>query len=498
MLGPNKWRLLTIVAGILLAHAIDSPNRSARRINQPSQYASLSLASRAIASSPTSTHLGLSVEKVAPAIRNSKSSNVDSFRERRLARNLYTPFERFSNIDDVRYVERQRTTGNRNDLLNSRTTFGAFRYASLSDDDTAGRRSDDNIQFTAFEYTNGTQPDAVSGVIGGHLVTTITPTTLQAIKRQRYRYIPLGAMNENTIESSHGTHISYQIEHTTLPNHDIRSRTDGNLERSKQHSAVHREHLVHEQMAEPSETMPQALALHSEYQSSISNKLAFPARSKAVISSQQQPTRAYSEIDDDIQGRRSGITFTQHTPKFDPPFVPQPYQEDDPSHPNFQNPYSEELSPTEANEVRQTRGTHYDPHAIRSPIVHFPGPGTSHNVKPFRDDVTKFGDANGPVTSLQQRQYSDFFGDGIRTFDNTFYSDDFRRPHTQSFYSAAPKTPFYELGNDYQPANQPLRSRLIVPYKSSRTPRVIFPSSDNLNGVYNTESYNANDNIVFR
>lgn len=508
MLGPNKWRLLTIVAGVLLAHAIDSPNRSTPRLTQPSQstYSKLSLSSRALIS-PTSTHVGLTIEKVAPSIRN--SNNVNSYRERRLARNLYTPFKRFSNIDDVRYIERHQTTDlHRNDILNRRTTFGAFRYATILNENQAGRRSDDDMSASAFEYTNTTFSDQsnVDAETGG--TTSSKPTTLQSIKRHKYRYIPLNAIKINSVESNDMEFNN--IERTTLSDQEIRPRTDFNIIDLNKHETAtqlnqefnNNKQQNHENVAESSETVPQALALHSSsyHQSHISNKVSFP-RSKPAT--RVTPTKAYSEINDDIQGRRSGITFTQHTPKFDPPFIPQSYQEDDPNHPDFQIPYSEELSPTEATEIRTARGAHYENYPIRSSIVHFPGPSTSnHNTKPFRDDVTKFGDVNGPITPLQQRQFNDYY-DGIRTYDNIYYSDDYRRPSSASasashqFYSSAPKSPFYDYNTEY--SNQPLRSRLIVPYKSSRTPRVIFPSSDNLStGVYNTENYNTNDNIVFR
>ncbi|XP_055319936.1 uncharacterized protein LOC129577248 isoform X2 [Sitodiplosis mosellana] len=497
MLGPNKWRLLTIVAGILLAHAIDSPNRSAPRLNEPtsqqqnrrtSAFASLSpsllssIKSRTNApASPTSTHLGLTIETVAPTW-NSYSSNRNSFSERRLARNLYTPYKRFSNIDDVRYVQRRQTTGYRNNILDRHTTFGAFRFsappaatgagAPATVVNTARRRSDVDVPVTPLTYANATLTNPLNE---DGVVTTSNPTTLQVIKRRKYKYIPLFNSKAPT----------FDVEATTLPDQEIRSRTDLNFY-ADDHDEKQSEKLD-EQLAQGSETLPQALALQSTYQSHVSNKVAFP------VPTFEAPVKTMTQISD-LQGRRSGLTFTQQTPKFDPPYVPQSYQEDDPNHPNFQVPYSEELSAPEPTEIRTVRGVHYENYPHRSSVVQFPGPSTNHNAKQFRDDVTKFGDANGPITSMQQRQFNDYY-DGLRTYENIYYSDDYRRPRTYPN-----RSPYYESSSyNGEYSGQPLRSRLIVPYKSSRTPRVIFPSNDNLPaGLYNGENYSNNDNVVFR
>lgn len=497
MLGPNKWRLLTIVAGILLAHAIDSPNRSAPRINQPSQQRS-----SYPSASPISTHLGLTVEKVVPIWNNSKRS----FSQKQLARNLYTPFKRFSNIDDVRYIERHQT-GYRNNMHDGHTIFGAYRYATPSqlNERSSMRRSDIDASLFTHDFVNGTPSNQH---FDEDIVTTLKPTTLQLIKRHKYRYIPLSGTAGKSIDN-----LDIAIESTTLPDQEIRSRTDLNLypDENRQHQNGHvdienddslttgtetdeeeQEENQDEPLAEQSEQMPQALALRSAYQSHLSNKFTFSTVNPAYRITDE--TQTQSNDDNDIRGRRSGMIFPQQRPKYDPPFIPQSYQEDDPNHPNFQSPYSEELSPAEPTEIRTARGAQFESYPHRSSVVQFPGPSSNHNTKPYRDDVTKFGDVNGPITSLQQRQFSDYF-EGIRTYDNIYYSDDYRRP--RHYYPAASKSPFYDFNNEY--ANQPLRSRLIVPYKSSRTPRVIFPSNDNSpNGIYNGENYNSNDNVVFR
>lgn len=506
MLGPNKWRLLTIVAGILLAHAIDSPNRTARRINEPTSQqqprtfasfptsssllssSNVPLAAVSSSSSPTSTHLGLTIETVAPTWSN-LDSNRNSYSERRLARNLYTPYKRFSNLDNVRFVERRQTTGYRNNILGRHTSFGAFRYAAPVANgiggigvgvNTARRRSD---VVDASDYANTT---ILNPSTDDSIVTTLKPTTLQAIKRRKYKYIPLSTNGIKGVNKK----LDFDLESTTLPELEIRSRTDLNFftdDGLESKQTTIEKQSDSEQLAEGSETMPQALPLKSTYQRShISNKIAFPEPTF------ESPASTTITQTSDLQGRRSGLTFTQQTPKFDPPFVPQSYQEDDPNHPNFQVPYSEELSPPEPTEIRTARGVHYDNYAHRSAsVVQFPGPSTNHNGKPFRDDVTKFGDVNGPITSLQQRQFNDYY-DGLRTYENIYYSDDYRRPRQYPN-----RSPYYDFNGEY--SGQPLRSRLIVPYKSSRTPRVIFPSNDNLPaGLYAGENYSNNDNVVFR
>lgn len=588
MLGPNKWRLLTIVAGILLAHAIDSPNRTARRLNQPPSSSSSSTSSSSSSSSqqkrspstaslaplslhapasPTSTHLGLTVEKVAP-IWTSYKKHSDNFSERRLARNLYTPFKRFSNIDDVRFIElRQTTGGHQNNVLDQQATFGAFRYALPPQEhqqyqhhqhyrgggtqSAAGRRSDIDVPSALVEYANTTtalvnqlplsssSSSLSSAVAVDDAVTTAKPTTLQAIKRRKYKYIPLGG---NSKFAGTDKKLDFTVETTTQPELEIRSRTDLNFytdddDENSDAGAIAAASVggggasaVTEQLAEPSEVLPQALALKSStahYRSNahISNKVAFPSASAfespvidavetANIGSSATEAEAAATLVD-LQGRRSGLTFMQQTLRFDPPYMPKSYQEDDPSHPNFQNPYNEELSAVEPTEIRTARGVHYENYQHRAPVVsaaavvsspgssvlQFPGPSTNHKPS-FRDDVTKFGDVDGPITSMQQRQYSDFF-EGLRTYENIYYTDDYRRP--RQYYPPAPPQPpppsipqqSTQKFTDY--SGQALRSRLIVPYKSSRTPRVIFPSNDNLpGGLYNGEQYSQNDNVVFR
>uniref|UniRef100_A0A8W7PZR6 Secreted protein n=1 Tax=Anopheles coluzzii TaxID=1518534 RepID=A0A8W7PZR6_ANOCL len=101
MLGPTKWRLLTIVAGILLAHAIESPTSKGNKLN-------------AQVRSFTNPELGLRIEQISPW---STGRNIP-------ARNLLVPHQLFSRVDNIRYID-SRTPNSRH----LQSTFGAFRIA---------------------------------------------------------------------------------------------------------------------------------------------------------------------------------------------------------------------------------------------------------------------------------------------------------------------------------------------------------------------------------
>lgn len=472
MLGPTKWRLLTIVAGILLAHAIDSPTRSAQRLNQKSTLTSV--ASSQLVAAPT--QLGLTIERLMPVWSN----NV------RVARNLLSPYKSFSNVDNVRYVARRRHTHTGDGGQWPTTTFGAFRYVAMPSNSLSSntrRRSDSMLGIGGASMVSvstnefGTNSSASNGgdtSDNENVIATTKPTTLQSVHRRKYHFIPLGSV------SGISTTTHRYVDQTIQPTQEVQSRTDLNVF----------------QITDQSQLQPQALALQSSFDASASLPVAEALTSAATRSPSQPPPSPSVSSDSSIQGRRSGMSFAPQSPKFGSSFQPQSYQEDDPTHPNFQVPYSEELSPAEPNEIRTARGATYDTNYPVRSSFQFPGPSTNAASKPFRDDVTKFGDVNGPVTSMQ-RQFSDFLDtQGIRTYENIYYSDDYRRP--RQYYPTSGQNSFYSDYSDYSSA-QPLRSRLIVPYQSARSPRVIFPSNDNFAGTSEyTNNYNNNENVVFR
>ncbi|XP_037049472.1 uncharacterized protein LOC119083777 isoform X4 [Bradysia coprophila] len=400
MLGPNKWRLLTIVAGVLLAHAIDSPVRRSPNV-LPRNY-----------DTSTIEHAA-TIEHFTPRIVRST------------ARNLYKPYQTFSNVDNVRYIDKRFWT----QRSGRSAAFGAFRYPY----NDVSRRSDDVQQQQLSSNATVTQ----SQDIPSPSPASTSPTNREKVKRPTYTYIPLKLDEENQPKTN--------FTSTSTSTEEIQSRTDTDL--------------YAEPVTDSSELFPSIAALTQ-----------------------------------DIEGRRSGIQFSTQSQKLESPFTPQSYREDNPNNPEFQLPYSEELSQPDSSDVRYSRQVSYDQ---SSRTIRFPDRQPSN--EPFRDDVTKFGDVNGPVT-VQHRQYSDY-SDYIRPSYESYYSaDDYSsRPPRQYF---PPKS--YVEYSDYP---GPPRSRLTSPYKSSRTPRVVFPQSDltfpgTASGSSGTSgsgtSGYGNDNVVFR
>lgn len=411
MLGPNKWRLLTIVAGLLLAHAIDSPVRTS--ISSP----------QVLSTRSTSTaNLGLSVQHVVPSWTASARSAATG------TRNLYRPYQTFSNIDNVRYVEKRFG----NEQRNARQSFGSFRYPENSFD-VSRRRSDGSI---------------VSNVTDA--ATTKRP---QRTKRPIYAYIPLGQ-----IQNAASGNTTYDMTSTTSNTtniDEIQSRTDTNI-------------------------FPDEVTTRS--------KITFPG----------------AAAEQDITGRRSGIQFAAQSQKFGNLFQPQGYREDNPSNPNYQFPYSEELSAVfnTEQEPRYTRGISFEQPrqpttAQQQQQLQQQQQSSTGNI--FRDDVTKFGDVNGPVTALQHRQYSDYIDKPYyRPYENNGYYSSFDEYSRSPRYYTPPKA--YVEYSEYP---GPPKSRLITPWKSSRTPRVVFPQAGDTfpsgSGSTGTGSSSyASDNVVFR
>lgn len=404
MLGTNKWRLLTMVAGILLAHAIDSPGN----------YGTPRVAS-------TVPHT-----EIAQATHQPQWSD-------RVARNLYSPYESFSNVDQVRYVERRSTA------YGVTNGFGAFRYSSNSE--PLKRRSDEPVQSPTTEKIQSTA-----------VKSTVSPQ----IPKPRYVYIPINAFDKSTTALNNAT-LQQQ------PENQIQSRTDSQVNENDEVKTT--------------------------------NNVKFP-----------------DVTTENISGRRSGIEFPAQSQKFENVFIPQGYREDSIAISDglpYQRPYNEELPsgsgsqlPPQEYDIRFSRGIlhessrPYGSGEIESRPVEFPKPLIRH----FPDqEVTKFGDINGPITAIpqpapppppQQSQLRPsepiIEKQSIRPFDNSFFVEDFR-PSRHYF----PPKAFVEY-SDYP---GPPKSRFVPPWKS-RSPRVVFPQSDNIpSGPSST--YNA-DNVVFR
>ncbi|XP_062547510.1 serine proteinase stubble isoform X4 [Armigeres subalbatus] len=470
MLGPTKWRLLTIVAGILLAHAIESPNSKSNKLK--GQVRTF-----------TNPDLGLRIEQIEPW----GSRTITS-------RNLLVPHETFSNVDNVRYIDSR--TANSRQLRN---TFGAFRFAGplqaqpyqvplqqplVSQQRRAkafqNRRSDDGSQQPGVRLVqpDPSQPqsnaDPLPEALGLYQDADPYIIGLQNVSKSRsmrYKLIPIGYFYQEPKSPPVLTPVQNAKPPTATYN-------------DEPHNVVF-----------PSDNPENEPAITHETNSSQSDLNTLGAR-------------------------RSGIQFPPGPYKVANPFTPQGYSEDNfafaenlgvyhqPVHTaedyDDSDPYDtrQQRSPTAAptqesdqSEIsRNMYATRYfrdfprpspTPLDLRpaesvvraSRLVEFPG---VVNVKqPFRDDVTKFGDVNGPITAVQ-RPYIDY-GDGkrYRAYDPNYFVSSPYQPNMPYFPSKLYTEPSQKI---YQP-----------PWKSSRSPRVVFPQGD-LSGP----SGFGVDNVVFR
>lgn len=471
MLGPTKWRLLTIVAGILLAHAIESPNSKSNKLK--GQVRTF-----------TNPDLGLRIEQIEPW----GSRTITS-------RNLLVPHETFSNIDNVRYIDSR--TANRRLLRN---TFGAFRFAEplqpqpypvplqqplVSQQRRAktlqNRRSDDGSQQPGVRlaHPDPSQPlpnaeplpealalyqDEDPYILGLQNVTKS--------RSMRYKLIPIGYF----YQEPNSPPVLTPIQNTQPP-------------KVTQNDEPH--HVVF-----PTNN---------------------PQHEPATISPQSNSSQ--SELNT-MGARRSGIQFPPGPYKVANSFTPQGYSEDNfafaeslgvyhrPVHTaedyedaetfdtrQQRSPTAAPTQETDSSEIsRNMYATRYfrefprpspTPLDLRpaeslvrpSRLIEFPG---VVNVKqPFRDDVTKFGDVNGPITAVQ-RPYIDY-GDGKRY-----------RAYDPNYFVSSP----YQQNQPYFPSKlytEPSQKIYQPPWKSSRSPRVVFPQGD-LTGP----SGFGIDNVVFR
>lgn len=456
MLGPTKWRLLTIVAGILLAHAIDSPVKTTIHQKQNGQIQSF-----------TNQNLGLTIEKLEPWTTS------------RSSRNLLMPHEQFSNIDNIRYIDMR--SQNSKNLQN---TFGSFRYnanapATAATTPYQNRRSDEVDESEDQRNSRGLtaaeefHSDRIN-IQNGSFVPS-SNATLNSLGANRYHYkvIPINYYTTSD-ESAEKEAFTGQTESQKETEDD--GETDDNNDKMDAGTDV-----------EPA--------------------------------------------------RRSGIQFPPTPLQYSNNFVPQSYSEESL---NFgeavgalQRPYNDDTAPE--YDGRYTRGISFESEdqadygrsayagryfrdfPVRQPFAEnlemrpsenrptrIEFPGNKPNV-PIRDDVTKFGDVNGPVTAVQRlnefqdkqnyRPYENVGGAGITGGVNGggYYSDNFSPP--RSYFPAKVFTEY----NDYAavlPAQPPLSSKYYKsPFYKSRSPRVVFPPNDTPTGP---SSLYSNENVVFR
>ncbi|XP_032571770.1 uncharacterized protein LOC6608274 isoform X2 [Drosophila sechellia] len=399
------------------------------------------------------------------------------------ARNLYAPHQSFSRQDDISFKDlRQRSDGT---VVQS---FGSYRTARQFGgySTTAQRRSDAAVEIIPAPSVELPQGELIT--VPKQLVPTIPENVTRQGRRRNYMYIPLQTEGEN------GSAALLQLRpsrNATLS--ALGPPADGVAAVAHEFGAD-----LATQGSGP-EQQPLALELGPER----------TERSDLLAAASSTDKLEYAEPEN--TSRRVGFQFPSYSLKPASPFHPQAYREDNPIFGDTSaggydpQPYSEDASPVppptqyEQHETRHTRQLYFDSDTASSSFE-FPGLVSNskpHGLKLYRDDVTKFGDINGPITALPQQrpQRGFYFGD-----------TEFRTGPPAPVRQFGPQKNFQEYvgPSEYQGT----RKSRYYPYKSSRSPRVVFPTNDNVgttgpsgpagssgpsgNGVY------FSDNIAFR
>ncbi|BFG04404.1 serine proteinase stubble [Drosophila madeirensis] len=395
------------------------------------------------------------------------------------ARNLFAPYQRFSQQDDISFKDvRQRSDGT---IVQS---FGSYRTARQSGGSAAAaaqRRSDAAVEIIPAPSVELPQGELIT--IPKQLVPTMPENVTRQGRQRNYMYIPL--QTEADPDSAGALLQLRPSRNATLSS--LGPPADGVAAVAHQFGA---------ELATQGSPEQQPLELDPER----------TERSDLVASASSTDTLEYAEPEN--TSRRVGFQFPSYSLKPASPFHPQSYREDNPifgetSAAGFEpQPYSEDASPTptqyEAHETRHTRQLYFDSDVSPSSFE-FPGLASNskpHGLKLYRDDVTKFGDINGPITALPQRPQRGFY----------FGDTEFRTGPPAPIRQFGPQKNFQEYvgPSDYQGS----RKSRYYPYKSSRSPRVVFPSNDNVGttGVSGPASSSGpsgtgvyfSDNLAFR
>ncbi|XP_022233312.2 serine proteinase stubble isoform X1 [Drosophila obscura] len=396
------------------------------------------------------------------------------------ARNLYAPFQRFSQQDDISFKDvRQRSDGT---IVQS---FGSYRTARQSGGQAAAaaaqRRSDAAVEIIPAPSVELPQGELIT--IPKQLVPTMPENVTRQGRQRNYMYIPLQTATD---PQSAGALLQLRpSRNATLSS--LGPPADGVAAVAHQFGA---------ELATQGSPEQQPLELDPER----------TERSDLVASASSTDKLEYAEPEN--TSRRVGFQFPSYSLKPASPFHPQSYREDNPifgdtSATGFEpQPYSEDAAPTptqyESHETRHTRQLYFDSDVSPSSFE-FPGLASNskpHGLKLYRDDVTKFGDINGPITALPQRPQRGFY----------FGETEFRTGPPAPVRQFGPQKNFQEYvgPSDYQGS----RKSRYYPYKSSRSPRVVFPSNDNVGttGVSGPASSSGpsgtgvyfSDNLAFR
>lgn len=431
MLGFNKWILFTIVGGILLSIHIDAIDSPTKTLISPDVQ------------SFTNKKLGITIENL---------QNVPASSRRQL-RNLVPPYQEFSNVDGVQYIDSR----SRNSK-NLPGTFGSFRFEGTpvrtSSPSPFRRRSDeydDSIgTYPAAQLADDTNYDFDYASEDNSTLALIQSSD-NAYNRFQNKIIPITFVHE-------------------LPQQ--RFALEGQLQPQPLRKV---KNIAGESDAEAKESDERSTR-QSDGSSGV-DQVRFPEKSSA---------EAHAEA---LTARRSGIQFAENESEIKPqnynPFIPQSYSEESLNFgdaiPQFQRPYTNEDVVENENDRSTVGNRYYQPF-----------------IQPFRDEVTKFGDINGPITAFN-RPVREYNNDQIVSFPRTqfestagYYEPDSSRPPRHFF----PPKVYTEYAGDFTPQANAKYYQPSYSWKT-RQPRVVFPPSDFTQGTTGT-TYVGNENVVFR
>ncbi|XP_073844712.1 uncharacterized protein isoform X1 [Musca autumnalis] len=373
--------------------------------------------------------------------------------QKNTARNLYAPYQRFSKADVANFPNVViRPDGS------AVQTFSAYRKgraSTLNQNHQASRRSDNAeveiINAPAVELPSSPLITIPKNVVPASLATNFT----RQGRKRNYLYIPL--------------------QPDPSQNYLLQLKPKGNASLSD--------------LGPPTSDVSPAVP---EIGEDVTPSADRTERSDNFPVSTPTSTDRYDRGEEN-SSRRVGFQFPSYSLNPSSPFQPQGYREDNPV---FGDASGYEDVPLQ--EKRLTRQLVFEPDVSPTSYSYdFSGLGAStipHTLnsaaaagKQYREEVTKFGDINGPITALPQRpQRGIYFG------DTEFRTGSLVRPFT-------PQKTFSEYIGGLDPSSS--RKSRYYPYKSSRSPRVVFPTNDNVGttgpsstgtGVY------FNDNVVFR
>uniref|UniRef100_A0A336MXA7 CSON002605 protein n=1 Tax=Culicoides sonorensis TaxID=179676 RepID=A0A336MXA7_CULSO len=479
MLGLTKWRLLTIVAGILLAQAIESPNNEySNSLIGSSLSSSNSKISSSIDSQQQQQHqetasfvnaqLGLKLEEFGLSGADQDIPAVPVI-SRQSAKNLLPPYQKFSIVDNIRYVDSK--------TRNSRgmpETFGSFRIInnnkSIADDISNLNDNSDDLVQRRFD------------------------SSFSSSSEMPYQFNQNDNNNNNTLNS---LQHNYYIPNKT-GNRDKNININNNMQLTTTNPFIQQinDDIIGQIQSESN--------YNNNNNHHNNNNRTSPLSSTTSTSTSQTTFNDESDLGDydyvEPSARRSGFRFPSDARNSK--FVPQGYSEDNPGFAetlsNQHRPFLDEhlmnqdslKDHNEPAKLAELLGRNRFNAAVLGtddPILAEASSNHQIRILPgiVPDSLAQESDLNQNV----QRQ-------SIRTYPTIYYQGDFR-PSRHYF---PPK--IYTEAQDFSQVIAAASAKSKFPPVStwkSRTPRVIFPIPDGISsGAGIASSPYSNDNIVFR